>query len=209
MWIVGRQLPLFNTKVTNALLQELYHGESWRAGVPHPLYKPVRPSTQPKVPLEIAVNSSVFPLLIEPGIELVISGSILSEQLKAIPNICFARCIMKKTFNLPFRHDDVELWDRLGVTDETEYVLANLRPAEANMPTYYEIVAWRYHEIILQYAHGRSVKINKVKMDIRVSDEMLYEYPLFYHQSTAVMDDWVADLVLPFINERYFDVFHI
>jgi hypothetical protein len=174
----------------------MFHGLAERGGKEWPHDPKVWASSAPSSPLLISRTFRNVPEVFRPSRHLVVSER-LAAALRQFTNIRLAPVIFKRLVDVDYRKGDMSWAQIWGNVDPCELLktLPDVRDFHRQIGAYFEVQAYRWRDFIDQYPSATEITIEEgtppfQKANVlRVSVEMLNDYPIFWWGSIFVNQD--------------------
>lgn len=189
---------------------EMFHGRASRGGK-MPTFQDYREHVDVDRPMRLHKNMYEIAPVFSPEFELVVSETV-REALSDFPTLRFEPVEFETLYTCPYRVGDTSLIG--GVKDWYEF--QDFVDGQNDVPELHRQIGYYFaveipllRNIRKQFGSLEEVALPNDgramdgKLQVTLSREMLYAYPLFYSGGNVASDELYAKL-RPFINESYY-----
>lgn len=175
---------------------EMFHGLAERDGEEYPHCPNVFAYSDSFGTLTISRSGRRVPEITQPSGDFVVSES-LAEKLKDVPNIRISPVAFKRLVDVEYEKGDLALGEKWGYRDPHDLLrlLPDVPEFHETIGSYFEIHTWRLQDVVDRYEDATDFALvegmppmDEIK-SIRLSKEMLSDYPILWFGDTIVSEE--------------------
>jgi hypothetical protein len=197
--------------IISAYHYDMFHGLAERDGKESPHHRSPWANTESPSPLLISRTIRHVPEISEPVTHLIVSER-LADRLRRFPNIRLAPVLFKRLVDVEWRKGDMS-WAKGGKEDPSNVLrtLPDVPEFHQQIGSYFEVQPYRWKDVLDRYPSAKELTIEQrtPPMEetevIRVSPEMLTDYPMFWWGSVIVNPE-VFDILDAHLDRDFFIV---
>lgn len=190
----------------------MFHGLAERDGKESPHQRTAWANSEASSPLLISRTIRHVPEISEPITHLVVSER-LAERLRRFRNIRLAQVIFKRLVDVEWQKGDMSWWDQWGSVDPCELLrtLPTVSEGHQKVGMFFEVQTYRLKDIADGYPSAKEINIEfrtpplQEMEAIRLSSEMLTDYPMLWWGSTIV-NEQVFEILDASLDRDFFIV---
>src|SRR5262245_4452860 len=190
---------------------DMFHGIAERDGKEPPHHRTPWANTESPSTLSISRTIRHLPAISEPATHLVVSER-LAQKLRSFRNVRVMRVMFKRLVDVDWQKGD-KSWEKGGGEDPSNVLrtMPDMVEFHRQIGEYFEVQTHRWKDIVDQYPSAREITIEEgtppvEETDvIRLSPEMLIDYPMLWWGGTIVNEE-VFDILDASIDRDFFIV---
>jgi hypothetical protein len=190
---------------------DMFHGLAERDGREYPSDTKVWADSPPASPLLISRTVHGIPEISRPSSHLVVSERIVTK-LQSIRNIRLAPVQFKRLVDIQWQKGDMSYetkWNHPRDPLDLLRRLPDVRKFHRQIGTFFEVQTYRWQDIVGGYPSAREITVEQGTPPlpetevIRVSSEMLRDFPMFKRKAIFVHPD-IFDILDPHLDRDFF-----
>lgn len=195
----------------NSFHANMFHGLAERDGKEVPLDTKVYANSESPSSLVISRPGRHVPEICKPSSHLVVSERYAS-QLGALPHNRLMPVVFNRLVDVDYGAGDSSWAEKWETVDPRQLLrtLPDVREFHHHIGRYYEVQSYRWRDVVGEYPAAREITIeggtppmHETRI-IRLSPEMLGEYPILLFFGTAFLSERAFEILSDGIDRDYF-----